>query len=222
MTETKPSETVLFESRRGRVVGRKIAIGLGIACIILAAVLGTVLYMAYSPANTNSVTNLQSQISQLQNNYDSYVSSHHHTDDDYNSLQDTYNSYLAMHHHSDNEYSSVQSQVNDLTITLNLGKNTIWVDQQTISQPASSFTVWTFSASFAGYVSVYVASSTVGGTHVEATYSSNGVNFHQELVVNAGNYAVFPILPSSSIEIGVGNGNILNGATETVTVTYFY
>jgi predicted PurR-regulated permease PerM len=117
---------------------------------------------------------------------------------------------------------SLQNQVSDLTSTLNLGKSTVVVDDQTISQPANSYTVWTFSASYAGYVSVLVQSSSVAGTHVKAIYSSNGVSFNQEIVVNAGHTANFPVLPSSSIQIEVGNGDLFNGATETVTITYNY
>lgn len=204
------------------MVRRSVAIALGIVCIILVAALGVVTYMGYSPTITNSVTSLQNQLNQLQDTYNSYVASHHHTDSEYDSLQSTYNSYVSTHSHTDSEYNALQNQVSDLTNTLNLGKSTVLVNDQTVSQPASSYTVWTFSANYAGYVSVWVQTSTVGGTHVKAIYSSHGVSFNQEIVVSAGDTAVFPILPSSSIQVQVGNGNLLNGATETVTITYYY
>jgi len=207
-----------------KMVRRSVAIALGIICIILVTALGAVTYMGYSPTTTNSVTSLQNQINQLQDTYNNYVASHHHIDSEYDSLQSTYNSYVSTHRHSDSEYDALQNQVSDLTNTLNLGKSTVWVNDQTISQPASSYTYWTpaFSASYAGYVSVWVQSSSVAGTHVKAIYSSHGVSFNQEIVVNAGDTAVFPILPSSDIQIEVGNGNLINGATETVTITYHY
>jgi hypothetical protein len=86
-----------------------------------------------------------------------------------------------------------------------------------------SYTYWTFSASYAGYVSVYVQSSTSGATYVEVIYSAYGVSYDNQIGVGSGGYSVtFPILPSSNIEIGVGNSNLINGATETVTITYYY
>jgi hypothetical protein len=154
-----------------KVVGRNIAIALGIGCIILVIGLGGII--GY---------------------YSNYVGDHHHTDEDY-----------AIYYN-----------------IVNLADSIVWVNDQTISQPASSFTVWTFSASYAGYVSILVQSSTVAGTHVKVIYSAYGVNFNQEIVVNAGDTAVFPILPSSNIQVEVGNGNLVNGATETVTATYHY
>lgn len=212
MSETKPK----------KMVRRSVAIALGIICIILVAALGVVTYMGYSPTTTNSVTSLQNQLNQLQDTHNSYVANHHHTDSEYDSSQSTYNSYVSTHGHTDSEYNALQDQVSDLTSALNLSKSTVWVNDQTISQPASSYTVWTVSASYAGYVSVWVQSSSVPGTHVKAIYSSHGVSFNQEIVVSAGYTANFPILPSSSIQIEVGNGNLINGATETVTITYHY
>lgn len=130
--------------------------------------------------------------------------------------------YVSTHHRIDSDYDSLNSQNTNLNNVVNLASSTVWVDDQTISQPANSYTVWTFSASYAGYVSVLVQSSSVAGTHVNAIYSSHGVNFNQEIVVNAGSTANFPVLPSSNIRIEVGNGDPFNGATETVTITYNY
>jgi predicted PurR-regulated permease PerM len=126
--------------------------------------------------------------------------------------------------------SSLNSQVNDLTITLNLGKSTVWLNDKTVGQPASSYTSWTFSASelsYAGYASVNVQTSTTGNTYAEVIYSSHGVNYDNQISVGTGATAVFPVLPASSIEIRVGNTNGVypwasTPATETVTVTYYY
>lgn len=121
------------------------------------------------------------------------------------------------------QIANLISQISDLNSIANLQKSTVWVNDQTVSQPNGAYSTWTVSANYAGYVSVYVQSSTVSGTHVKAEYSAYGVNFNQELTVNAGSTAVFPILPSSSIKIGVGNGLVIgSGATETVTITYSY
>jgi hypothetical protein len=239
MSETKVDETKPSEVKPKKMVSRRVAIALGIICIILVAGLGMALFIGYAPTSGS-----------LQTTYNNYVADHHHTDEDYNQVQTNYqneqsqyNSHVADHHHTDEDYNQVQTNYqneqnlynsyvanhshtdedyNTVNNIANLQVSTVWVKDQTVSQPASSYTVWTVSASYAGYVSVLVQSSTVAGTHVEAIYSSNGVNFNQEITVSAGDTAYFPILPSSSIQIGVGNGSILNGATETVTVTYHY
>jgi len=207
-----------------KMIGRTVAIALGIICIILIAGLGGA--MAYYTMIINDKnTTYDSYVSNhtyTNSEYDNYVGNHTHTNSEYDVLQSNYNYYVSTHSHTDSEYDSLQNQVNDLNSIINLEKSTVWVDDQTISQPASSFTVWTFSANYAGYVSVWVQSSTVPGTHVKVIYSAYGVSFNQKIVVSAGDTAVFPILPSSSIQVGVGNGNLISGATETVTITYHY
>jgi hypothetical protein len=113
------------------------------------------------------------------------------------------------------------TQKNQLQDIVNLAKSTTWVNSQTVSQPANSYSNWTVSASYAGYVSVCVQSSTTDTTYVRVIYSSHGVNYDNQISVGVSGTAVFPILPAS-IEIRVGNTDLLNGATETVTITYYY
>jgi len=199
-----------------KVVRRSVAIALGIICIIFIAGLGGVMAYYSMVVNDKNTT------------YGSYVSSHSHTDSDYNSLQSAYNNYVSSHSHTNSEYDSLssqntnlQNQVNDLTGIVNLAKSTIWVNQQTVSQPAGSYSEWTFSATYAGYISVVVYSSTTSNTGVRVIYSSHGASYDNQIGVGTGGTAVFPILPAS-IHIRVGNSNWLNGATETVTVTYYY
>jgi len=116
----------------------------------------------------------------------------------------------------------LQNQVNDLNSTLNLDKSTVWVSDQTLRQPANIYTTWApgFSASFSGYVSVRVISTTTD-TYVRVIYTSHGASYDNQIVVGTDGTAVFPVLPSSSIEIRVGNTNF-DGANGTVTITYYY
>ena len=174
------------------------------------------------------ISSLNARINQLQTwlsgnitAYNNYVNDHHHTDSDYNALQnqknqlqDTYNTFVADHHHTDEDYTNFYN-------ISNLEDSTVLVNNQTTSQPASSYTSWNPSISYAGYVSVYVQNSSVASTHVRVIYSAYGVSFDQEIVVGVGGTAVFPILPST-LTVEVGNGNLINGATETVTITYYY
>jgi hypothetical protein len=128
---------------------------------------------------------------------------------------------------SDNtQIATLTSQLATANAIITLSDSTVWVNDQTYTQPAGSYSTVTFSASYAGYVNVYIQSSSVAGTWVEVIYSSNGVNYDQAYTgsqaINVGNSIEFPILPSSSITIGIGNGNIFGSATEVATITYNY
>lgn len=120
------------------------------------------------------------------------------------------------------QVSDLQNQVNDLTGVVNLAKLATWVSHQTVSQPASSYSSWTFNAQYAGYLVVTVESSTTTKTYVEVIYQSHGIQYDSHKVpLNTVGSPTFPVLPSS-IEIRVGNTDWYNGATETVTIQYVY
>jgi flagellar basal body-associated protein FliL len=176
MSGTKVNETKPNETKPRRVVGRSIAIALGIVCILLIAVLGGV--MAY---------------------YVSYVSGHHHTDSDYDSINSI----------------------------VNLANSTVWVNNQTISQPAGQFTNWTESVNYSGFVIVNVLSANATVLAQVSYFSwSNyfyyALSYDTQKTVNPSHIVWFPVLPSSNVTVGVGNGNLVDGATETVTITYYY
>jgi hypothetical protein len=190
MSEKKVSEK--------KVVRRSVAIALGGISIILVAALGVVAYMSYSSTSTTSVTSLQKQI---------------------NDLNATYNSYVSSHSHTNSEYDNLNS-------IIELKQSTVVATDKTVSQANSQYYNFSLSANYAGYVVVTVESSTVAGTWVQVSYSSHGLNYNQAYTgsqaISVGNSAIFPILPST-VTIGVGNGLIFgSGATETVTITYYY
>jgi len=99
-----------------KVVGRSIVIGLGIICVVLLVAL------------VGAVANYTSIINKKDATYNDYVSTHSHTDSEYNASQFNYNNYVANHHHTDSEYDdyasthshtnseydSLQNQVNSL------------------------------------------------------------------------------------------------------------
>jgi uncharacterized protein YoxC len=178
-----------------KVVGRGVAIGLGIICILLAVgLVGVFAYYTMTLNNKNSA-------------YDDYVSSHSHSNSDYDSLN--------------GQKTNLQNQVNDLTSNLNLEKSEVWVTSQTVSQPSGSYNFWTHSATYAGYVTVNVESSTTDKTYIEVLWSAHGINYDNKISVGVSGTGVFPVLPSS-VEVRVGNSNFMNGATETATITYHY
>jgi hypothetical protein len=209
-----------------KVVRRSVAVGLAIVCILLTAGLGGA--MAY------------------------YVSTHHHTDSDYDSLS---------------------SQNTSLYNIVNLANSTVWVNDTTVTQTASNYTSWHFYGSYAGYVLVSVQTSTTNTTYVEviysAVYSAYNINYDNTITVGTSGTVAFPVLfapevymttvgtsrtaafpilsrfpitdfsfsngasipPGTTpenftgypnIEIRVGNTNRVSNATETVTITYNY
>jgi uncharacterized coiled-coil protein SlyX len=193
-----------------RVVGRNVAIALGIICIVLVVgLIGAVTnYTSIMRTKDDTIASLNSQITDKDNTISSLNLQIASKDSQISSL----NSQIV----------DLQNQINNLNSIINLEKSTVWVDDQTVSQPAGSYTYWTVSAGYAGYISVWVQTSTTSNTYVRVIWSSYGVNFDQSITVGVSGTAVFPVLPASGIEIRVGNSNWLSGATETVTITYYY
>jgi len=193
-----------------KIIGRNVAIALGITCIILAVgLVGAVAnYTSIISGKDNTIASKDSKITTKDNTISSLNLQIASKDSQISSLN--------------SQVTSLQNQVNDLTNTVNLAKSTVWVDSEPVNQPASSYVHWTFSASYAGYVSVNVQTSTTTNTYVRVIYSSYGVNYDNQIGVGTGGTAVFPILPASSIEIRVGNTNLFSGASETVSITYYY
>ena len=178
-----------------KMVSRNVAIALGLACIVLAAGLGVVAY---------SATSLRDQLNESNTSYQSYQNTHSYNNSQYNNLSNI---------------------ANDLNLKLYLDEYKNWVYNQTVSQPPNSFTVWTFSSEYAGFVVISVLSSNETNTFCNLAYDVDNVNFNQTQVVqvvSVENSSTFPVLPAEFISVGIGNGNLLNGATETVTVTYWY
>jgi flagellar basal body-associated protein FliL len=235
MSETKVNEK--------KVVGRNVVIVLGIVCIILVAGIGGV--MAYY---MRTVTDKNITYDSLQSAYNDYVANHHYTDSEHFSLQSTYNDYVSSHHNTNSEYDSLQAQntnlqneVDDLDAIVHIAKSSTWTNSEIINQPANSY--WSFSirpsstnqVTYAGYVAVQVHSSTTDKTYVRVIYSTyvitsitdghasvTALDYDNQISVGASGTAVFPVIPISILEIRIGNTDPINGATETVTIRYYY
>jgi hypothetical protein len=123
----------------------------------------------------------------------------------------------------DNTITNLQGQVVDLTNIVDMDKYATWANDQTINQTANSYNSWTEEANYAGFVAVQVLSSTTDKTYVEVIYSNYlyGINYDQRIAMGSSGVATFPIEPFY-IVIRVGNSNLINGANETVTITYYY
>ncbi len=174
--------------------------------------------------NTQSI-NLKAQVDALNGQLTSLNKTVSTIEDYYNSLIYVYSTdshdLTIQLTTARNQIASLQSQVDSLSAIANLTASTTWVNNQTVSQPAGSFTTWSESASYAGYVAITVSSST-SSTYANVIYSSHGVNYNVQTGVGTSGTAYFPVLPSSNITVAVGNELSTGNATETVTIIYFY
>lgn len=175
--------------------------------------------------NSTQVTDLTKQIANLETQIANENKKIKTLTDYYNSLLyvvNTDNHDLAVElDTAKSQISILQNQVNALNAIGNLSVSTVWINNQTVSQQAGSYTTWSESASYAGYISIQVSSNT-SSTFANVTYSSHGVNYNTQTNVGISGIAYFPILPSSNITVAVGNGLTNGNATETVTVIYYY
>jgi flagellar biosynthesis protein FliQ len=132
--------------------------------------------------------------------------------------------YTSIISGKDNNISNLQSRLNVLTFFTN---STKWVNSQTIMQPASSYTNWTFQAVYAGFVTVSVTRipvlTTPFNVSVEVKWFYAGVEYDKQTIIYQPSILTFPVLPAS-IEIRVGNFNLSGGEAlaENVTITYWY
>ena len=148
-------------------------------------------------------------------------------------IQDYYNSLMYVLNTDNHDLSvdlttantqiaNLQNQISEFNAIGNLTVSKVWVNNQTVTQQAGSYSSWSESADYAGYVSIQVSSSTAPNTYANVTYSSHGVNYNTQINVGTKGTANFPILPTSNIIVAVGNGLSSGIAAETVTITYYY
>ena len=227
-----------------KTVGRKLVIIFAIVIAILSvSLIGTIAYYLNINGNLSSelsssrqeISVLQSKNAELNQEINSLQSNITLLNQQINTLQSKINqqnqlisSLQSQNAELQQKINSLQSQIAELnqeisTLTniVNLQEQTTLVYQQTISQPALSYTYWNFQLQYAGYIVVYVYSSTTTNTYVEVVWSYNGINYDQSITVGASGNAAFPVLPTT-VQVRVGNTNIFNGATETVSIVYVY
>jgi len=175
-------------------------------------------------SNNTQLTNLHSQIDDLSSKLLSLNKTFGTTTDYYNSLMYVYtteNHDLSVQlTDANSQIFTLQNQVDSLNSIANLTASTTWVNNQTVSQSAGSYTVWSQSAGYSGYISITISSATSAFSNV--TYSTYGVNYNVQTNVGTNGTAYFPVLPTSNVTIAVGNGLSSGNATQTVTIKYYY
>ena len=120
------------------------------------------------------------------------------------------------------QLNSTQGQLNRANSINNLQSSTTILNDQTINQPASSYSYYTLSAPYSGYFDVDVQSSSSSNTYVTVIWSAYGVSYSNTQTVGVQGSADFVVLPSSSIEVEIGNTNLVSGNSVTLSIFYYY
>ncbi|MDR0492159.1 MAG: hypothetical protein LBH74_00750 [Nitrososphaerota archaeon] len=169
----------------------------------------------------NDNQELQYDNQKLQNNVDNLQSENRRLEDRVNGLQSENRNLQA-------NVNSLQDKTQELQDIADLTKSKSVADKQTLSQQAGHSNVYTVSAQYAGYIYVHIDSSTTDKGVVQVSYTSNGgksphtIRYDQKSSGLAlGSSVCFPVLPGT-ITVSVGNANAINGATQTVTIDYWY
>jgi hypothetical protein len=121
-----------------------------------------------------------------------------------------------------NQKSVLQDQVFNLSGILNINDFRVLDDTyDEFIHPNSYWVAPVTQLTYAGFVDVYCL-STSPATYVELIYSSRGYPFDNKVVVGKEGFAVFPVLPSSNIEIRFGANSTNIERLYRVTITYYY
>jgi hypothetical protein len=192
-----------------KVVGRKVAIALGIMCVILVAGLAGVMvnYTRIINDKDTLYNNYVAAHSHSNEEYDNYVSTHHHTDSEYNN-------YVANHHHTDSEYD-------DLVAIANLQKQEAFRSNFPVSQGANQITPVIFlQFTYAGYLHI-ISTATSNKAYIKVDYWFQGKLYESRYNVGTSGDIIVAVLPSYSAAVYVGNTDS-QGVTHTVSITYHY
>ena len=242
------------ETNPKRVVGRSVPVALGIICIILVAGIGGAMtyYTTIINNKDNKVNSQKITINQLNATIAEQKDMISQLNTDVTNLQSQINqikatianlfqesTVIAQNYSVVNEPNSSTVIVSNNTVLPN-NVPTLYMNGISLSfSVPQSYYIDHVDINHAGYIVVDFLFSS--NSVVELKYSSNGVNYSSTVYVEGPNgSAYFPILPTSTLEIRVGNTNpiVLNitnplnetnpltdfilSYIETVTITYYY
>lgn len=177
------------------MVRRSIAVAFGIICIVLVAGLGGA-FVYYINDKNNTISSLNTRIYQLYSNV-----------------------------------TNLRDQVNDLNDTLKLHKIDPWTHGWTsVNQLAGSYSSWNFSVPYAGGIVVLVLPPKINSTWIRVLWNCSllvigGIQYDyqtQGIDVNGEQIAGFPVLPTSNVEIRVGNTVSAGNVVYDVLIAYYY
>lgn len=194
-----------------KIFGEKVAI-LGIICIVLlAGLVGTLVF--YIPSlnlqiaeKDRAISSLNSQLAERDNMISSL-----------SSQISTFQNTLAS---KDSQISWLNSTILSLFNYLYLNASALLVYTSVTQDANSSTTIWNDVLQFAGYVVVYVQSSS-NTTYVELSYSYREVDYHNIVTVGTNGTTGFPVLPAL-VKINVGNADAISPVTTSIIAIYYY
>jgi len=123
----------------------------------------------------------------------------------------------------ESEVQSLENEVQNLQNIVNLqNSDTLWQNYP-INEGSGGSYYFSFTANYAGYVIVDVVSSSTSNTwvQIEINNPSTGTIESTQYTVGYSGTVYFPVLPGT-VTIYIGNSNLINGASQTVTITYVY
>ncbi len=204
------------ESGQRKVVGRDVAIVLGLVCIILAAALVGIIaiYLTNEAKNAQSITSLKAENTSLKSNQTALI-------------QQISNLQISLTQ-AQNEIDSKNADLADyndaylaLLNILNMNVTATVLPTQAVPLDAgANVTVYNGFLEYAGLVTVQVTSSS-NTTYAQVRYAFSGNYFDNVIVVGQSGTAAFAVLPGN-VEVIVGNTENSTSVNSNVTVMYIY
>jgi len=203
---------------------------LAIVCAVLAMLLvfSVIINPTVSIGDNNRIKELENTINNLQNENQNLQSTNNNLQNENQNLQSTNNNLQNENQNLQNTNNKLQNENQDLQAITSLAKVTTIADKASLNQQAGQYSSWTVNAQYAGYIFVRIDSSTTDQAFARVSYKSNGgtsphtITYDQrENIRSSGGWACFPVLPGTAT-VQIGNTNLINGATHTVTIEYWY
>jgi cell division protein FtsB len=205
------------EVRQKRVVGRTIAIGLGLVCLVLAAALiGVVaIYLSNQTTNAAATDALKVENANLKGNQTSLIQQISNLQTSLSQARDEIAS-------KDADIADYNSAYLGLLNVLNMNASATILPTTAVPLDAgTNVTVFdTPPLEYAGLVTVQVTSSS-NTTYAQVRYVFSGYYFDNVVVVGQSGTAAFAVLPGN-VEVIIGNTELSTAVTSNVAVTYIY
>ncbi len=204
------------ESGQRKVVGRDVAIVLGLVSIILAAALVVVIaiYLTNDAKNAQSITSLKAENTSLKSNQTALIQQISNLQTSLTQAQDQIDS-------KDADLADYNDAYLALLNILNMNVTATLLPTQAVPLDAgANVSVYNGFLDYAGLVTVQVTSSS-NTTYAQVRYVFSGNYFDNVIVVGQNGTAAFAVLPGN-VEIIVGNTENSTAVTSNVTVMYIY
>jgi predicted PurR-regulated permease PerM len=208
-------EIVMENASKKKVFSRKVVVALVVICVVLlAGLVGTLVFYI------STVNSLNFQIAERDETVSLLNSQLTEKDDMISSLNSQITTFQNTLASRDSQINWLNSTILALYNYLYLNVSTLLVYTSVDQDANSSTTIWNYILQFAGYVTVYVQSSS-NTTYVELSYSYHEVDYQNSVTVGTNGTAAFPVLPAL-VKINVGNTDTISPVTTSIMAIYYY